>query len=83
MKQCPWCWKRMVYWWTCKKCREEKTKKETWTVLLTIHWKQFRCSCGCNCFHKPSEEERKIFTEEFQDKNLYICNACQQAFEGE
>lgn len=50
---------------------------------LKIWWKIFSCKCKCRCFHKPTKEEWETFTKEFQEKDIYICNACGQAFEWE
>ena len=32
----------------------------------------FRCHCGCNVFHIDPE-----------DKDIYICNGCQEKYRGE
>lgn len=39
--------------------------------LLTVGGKNFRCSCGCNVFHKGDV------------KGLWICNACQTEYADE
>lgn len=41
--------------------------------LLKSEGKSFRCSCGCNVFHKP--DRTKL--------NIYQCNACEACYEGE
>lgn len=38
--------------------------------VLTVGGKPFRCSCGCNCFHKPDRE----------DPDAYECNACETRY---
>lgn len=41
--------------------------------LLKSEGKSFRCSCGCNVFHKPDRTK----------PNIYQCNACEARYEGE
>lgn len=41
--------------------------------LISIAGKNFKCSCGCNCFHKPDKN----------NKYIYECNACGILYEGE
>ena len=38
---------------------------------LRISGKPYRCSCGCNVFHKPDR----------RNLDLYQCNGCEQRFE--
>jgi hypothetical protein len=38
-----------------------------------INGTMFRCSCGCNVFHKPNKE----------DLDLYKCNGCGTLYESE
>ena len=38
-------------------------------VLLTLNGKNFKCKCGANIFIK-------------HNKNIYICNACGNIYEG-
>lgn len=38
-----------------------------------IDGKMFRCSCGCNVFHKPNKK----------DLDLYKCNGCGTLYESE
>ncbi len=44
---------------------------ENFTVR--VGGKLFRCSCGCNVFHKPDQ----------RFPGLYECNACEARFESE
>lgn len=40
--------------------------------FVKIEGKSFKCNCGCNLFH-----------HEYEDKNIYTCNACSQEYQGE
>ena len=41
--------------------------------IVKTEGKSFRCTCGCNVFHKPDKER----------PNRYECNACGILYEGE
>lgn len=45
-------------------------KLENFTV--SINGKNFKCSCGCNVFHKPDDTKLE----------LYQCNACGTQYQG-
>ena len=45
-----------------------RTRKQ---YMLTVNGKPVWCVCGGNVFHKSSV-----------DRNVYICNACAQRYEG-
>lgn len=45
--------------------KDDEGKLENFTVRLKDTKKLFRCSCGCNVFHKRIGEE-----------NTFICNSC-------
>ena len=40
---------------------------------VKVGGKPFRCSCGCNVFHKPDETRQHI----------YQCNACESWYSGD
>lgn len=41
-------------------------------IVVKIGGKQFRCECGCNVFHHPSDVDDK--------ENTYECNACKALY---
>ena len=46
-----------------------ETVKVRENFMPTVGGKPFRCSCGCNVFHKAN-----------YDRHIYICNACEVAY---
>ena len=41
-------------------------------VMPKINGKCFRCECGCNVFHHPTEDDL-----------LFECNSCEEWYRGE
>jgi len=51
---------------------EMEREKANPNCLLKVEGKPFRCSCGCNVFHHPTN-----------DADLYECNACGTQYEAD